>query len=127
MDREAPPDEAPPDEAPPDEAPPDEAPPDEAPPDEAPPDEAPTMATAVACVIRVQGTVAPAGLARLGGLRLTAAGGAPAADSELRGELRDQAALHGVLLALHALGLPVRTVACTPVRHRPSRNGARTL
>jgi len=124
MDREAPPDEAPPDEAPPDEAPPDEAPPDEAPPDEAPPDETPTMATAVACVIRVQGTVADG---RAGDRAELAVGGAPAADSELRGELRDQAALHGVLLALHALGLPVRTVACTPVRHRPSRNGARTL
>jgi hypothetical protein len=85
------------------------------------------MATPVACVIRVQGTVAPAWLARLGGLRLAAADGDPAAGSELRGELRDQAALHGVLLALHTLGLPVRTVACTPIGHRPSRHGAGPL
>jgi hypothetical protein len=91
------------------------------------PDEAPTMDMPIACVIRVQGTVPPEWLARLGGLRLAAAGADPAADSELRGELRDQAALHGVLLALHTLGLPVRTVACTPIGHRPSLNGAGTL
>ena len=73
---------------------------------------APTMGTPVACVIRVQGRVAPPWLARLGGLRLTAGDGA---GSELRGELPDQAAVHAVLGTLHRLGLLLRTVTCTPI------------
>jgi hypothetical protein len=42
-------------------------------------------------------------IAHLGGLRLVAAGGAPAAGSELRGELRDQAAL--LLYGLYQLAV----------------------
>ena len=79
------------------------------------PNTALTMATPVACVLWVQGTIAPEGMARLGGLRLVAGGGDPATGSELRGELRNQAALRRALRALHALGLPLRSVACTPV------------
>jgi hypothetical protein len=90
------------------------------------PDVAPTMDTPVACVIRLQGTLAPETLARLGGLRLVAVGG-DSTWSELRGELCDQGALHRVLTVLHRLGLPLLGVACTPIPHRPSLNGVGTL
>jgi hypothetical protein len=88
------------------------------------PDAAPTTDTPVACVIRVQGTLTPEALARLGGLRLVAVGD-DATWSELQGELRDQAALHRVLTALHQLGLPLLGVACTP--RRPGPDGLGTL
>ena len=78
----------------------------------------------VACVIRVQGALDPRWAARLGGLAVTVcdaggpADGAPAgaATSVLRGVLRDQAALRGVLTTLCELRRPLLGVACTPAR-----------
>jgi hypothetical protein len=78
-----------------------------------------TMEGPVACVIRVQGALSPHLSARLGGLRITSTGrpdGDGAATSELRGVLRGQAALRGVLTALHGLGLRLVAVACAPPR-----------
>jgi hypothetical protein len=82
-----------------------------------------TMDGPVACVIRVQGVLTPAWADRLGGLTISPVAdpraGAPAA-TELRGELFGQAAVHGVLRALHAYGLPLLWVACTPAGRRRS-------
>jgi hypothetical protein len=76
-----------------------------------------TMTDPVACVIRVQGALSPHWSDRLGGLRITIVGrpalGA-AATSELRGELRDQAALLGALTTLYNLHLPLISLACAP-------------
>jgi hypothetical protein len=72
----------------------------------------------VACRIRVRGTLAPAWADRLGGLVLTRVDGhrpGAAAVTELRGALRDQAALLGVLIALHDLGLPLLAVDTAPL------------
>jgi hypothetical protein len=76
----------------------------------------------VACVIRVQGALAPAEGDRLGGLASTPVdgrGAGAAATTELRGALRGQAALLEVLRALHARGVLVLSVACVPAR-RPA-------
>ena len=89
------------------------------------PDAALKMDTPVACVIRVQGTIAPEVMARLCGLRLVAAGGDPAW-SELQGELRDQAALYQVLTVLHQLVLPLLRVTCAPPGRGPIPDGSRT-
>jgi hypothetical protein len=82
------------------------------------------VAGPVACVIRVQGGLAPRWADRLGGLAVTvgapagAGAGEPAgaATTELRGELLDQAALLGVLTTLYDLRCPLLSVACTPAR-----------
>jgi hypothetical protein len=61
--------------------------------------------------VRAAGTLDLAWAARLGGLRVRAAGrGAP--ETELRGRLLHQGALFGVLLTLYDLGLPLLAVAC---------------
>jgi hypothetical protein len=74
----------------------------------------------VACVIRVQGALAPAEADRFGGLAITPVDGrGAAATTELRGALRGQAALLEVLRALHARGVRVLSVACVPAR-RPA-------
>jgi hypothetical protein len=76
-----------------------------------------TMHDPVACVIRVQGALAPHWSDRLGGLRITLLDRPVAGDeatTELRGELPDQAALKGVLQTLYGLGYPLLCVACTP-------------
>jgi hypothetical protein len=67
-------------------------------------------------VIRVAGCLGADRSDYLQGLRITAALGDPAGGSvtELRGVLRDQAALLGVLNALYDLGLPLLTVARLP-------------
>jgi hypothetical protein len=63
--------------------------------------------------IRVEGHLGPDWSARLGGLRITTTpGGVPV--TELTGELRDQAALLGVLNALYELGLPLLAVVRLP-------------
>jgi len=83
-----------------------------------------TMAGPVACVIRVRGALPPRLAARLGGLRITTTGGPDgdgAATTELRGELPDQAALRGVLTALHGLGLCLVAVDCAPPRPAAAR------
>lgn len=56
------------------------------------------------CCIRVRGHLDPVWQGRLAGLRITHADGGV---SILSGHLRDQAALHGVLLRLIDLGLPL--------------------
>jgi hypothetical protein len=80
-----------------------------------------TMDGPVACAIRVQGVVTPAWADRFGGLAISPVAnswaGAPAA-TELRGELFGQAAVHSVLRALHACGLPLLWVACAPAGQR---------
>ena len=84
-------------------------------------DDRPTMDAPVACVIRVWGALAPDQTARLGGLGITpaAAGGdAGEAITELRGELPDQAAVLEVVHTLRALGFPLRSLTCTPLRGR---------
>ena len=85
-----------------------------------------TMERPVACVIRVRGALAPAGADRLEGLRLTRVDGpraGAAATTELRGELAGQAALLRVLRTLHAQGLTLLSVRCTPAG-RPAGDGA---
>ena len=81
----------------------------------------------VACVLRVWGALPPHWAAHLRGLRITPAAGddgeAGEAVTELRGALPDQAALLEVLRTLHALGVTVSSVACTPQR-RPAGDGA---
>jgi hypothetical protein len=63
--------------------------------------------------IRVEGHLSPDWSARLGGLGITTTpGGVPV--TELTGELRDQAALLGVLNALYELGLPLLAVVRLP-------------
>jgi hypothetical protein len=82
-----------------------------------------TMEGPVACVIRVQGALSPRLSARLGGLRITSPGRPDrdgAATSELRGVLRGQAALRGVLTALHDLGLPLLRLDCVPGSTAPT-------
>jgi hypothetical protein len=83
-----------------------------------------TVESPLACLIRVRGELDPAWSDRLGGLRPTvvraegaAAGGAVA--TELRGEVRDQASLLGVLTALSDLGVSLLDVVCTPRPPRP--------
>jgi hypothetical protein len=76
-----------------------------------------TMDTPVVCRISVQGVISPDWSPRLGGLRITPAGGADRdgeATTELRGELRDQAALLEVLRTLHRAGFPLLGVNCEP-------------
>ena len=73
-----------------------------------------------ACVIRVWGALDPHWAARLRGLRITSTAGAGddgedgEALTELRGDLLDQATVLEVLHTLHALGVPLRSVTCTP-------------
>src|SRR5690242_6135163 len=76
-------------------------------------DERLTMDGPVACVIRVQGALAaPAGL---GGLRVVpGAGAGAAATTELRGDLRGQAAVLGAVATLRALGFPLLRLDCAP-------------
>jgi len=76
------------------------------------------------CMIRVEGALAPHWTAYLGGLRIApaAGGGRGAGLTELRGELPDQAAVREVLRTLHALGYPLHSLTCTPVR-RPAGGG----
>jgi hypothetical protein len=73
-----------------------------------------TMEGPLACVIWVDGALDPHWTGRLGGLGVAVSGTAAAPVAELRGELPDQAALLAVLRTLHALGLPLRAVSCTP-------------
>jgi hypothetical protein len=70
----------------------------------------------VACMIRVQGALAPRWSDHLGGLQVVAPVGAAGdeAATELRGELPDQAALLGVLTTLYDLRHALLSVACTP-------------
>ena len=78
----------------------------------------------MACVLRVWGVLAPHRAAHLHGLRITpAARGDGQAVTELRGALPNQAALREVVRTLHALGVTVRSAACTPLR-RPAGGGA---
>ena len=80
-----------------------------------------------ACVIRVWGALDPHWAARLRGLRITSTAGAGddgedgEALTELRGDLLDQATVLEVLHTLHALGVPLRSVTCTPRRRRRGR------
>jgi hypothetical protein len=78
------------------------------------------MEQPVACVIRVQGALAPWWAPYLGGLRITQlAGGDGAAGetvTELRGALPDQATVLDVLRTLHALGFALERLTCTPQR-----------
>ena len=70
-----------------------------------------TLDAPLECTIRAAGTLDPRWSARLGGLRVRAAGrGFPV--TELSGRLRDQAALFGVLATLYDLGLPLLSVDC---------------
>ena len=70
-----------------------------------------TLDAPLECTIRAAGALDARWSERLGGLRVRPAGrGSPVA--ELRGPLRDQAALFGVLATLYDLGLPVLSVAC---------------
>ena len=70
-----------------------------------------TLDAPLECAIRAVGTLDARWAARLGGLRVHATGrGYPV--TELRGRLRDQAALFGVLTTLYDLGLPLLSVAC---------------
>jgi hypothetical protein len=63
------------------------------------------------CTIRAVGTLDASWSDRLGGLHVRAvAGNSPV--SEFSGRLLDQAALHGVLLTLYNLGLPLISVDC---------------
>jgi hypothetical protein len=85
-----------------------------------------TMDGPVACVIRVRGALTPVWSAHLRGLAITPVdgpGAVAAATTELRGELRGQAALLDVLRALHTQGLPVLSVACVPARRPPTDDG----
>ena len=80
----------------------------------------------MACVLRVWGVLAPHRAAHLHGLRITPTAGARGAGeavTELRGALPSQAALQEVVRTLHALGVTVRSAACTPLR-RPAGGGA---
>ena len=81
-------------------------------------DDRPTMDEPWDCVIWVQGALAPHWTAYLGGLRIVpaAGGGDGAGLTELRGDLPDQAAVREVLRTLHALGVPLRSLTCTPRR-----------
>jgi hypothetical protein len=75
-------------------------------------------------VIRVAGGLDPDRSDYLQGLRITTAPGDPAGGgtvTELRGVLRDQAALLGVLNALYNLRLPLLTVARLPAPADASR------
>jgi hypothetical protein len=76
-------------------------------------------------VIRVEAQLSSDWSARLGGLRIAtfAAGGVRVA--ELTGELRDQAALLGVLTELYELGLPLLAVVRTPEADRAAAEPAR--
>ena len=66
--------------------------------------------------IVVQGTVGENWHGRLGGMAIeTSSLGTGAPQTTLRGWIRDQAALHGVLETLYALHLPI-----LEVRHVPS-------
>jgi hypothetical protein len=70
-----------------------------------------TLDAPLECTIRAAGTLDPRWSARLGGLRVRAAGRSFPV-TELRGRLRDQAALFGVLTTLYDLGLPLLSVDC---------------
>ena len=77
-----------------------------------------TLDAPLECTIRVAGTLDPRWSERLGGLRVRAAGrGSPV--TELRGRLRDQAALFGVLVTLYDLGLPLLAVDCHAAQGPP--------
>ena len=68
-----------------------------------------TLDAPLECTIRAAGALDARWSERLGGLRVRPAGrGSPVA--ELRGPLRDQAALFGVLATLYDLGLPVLSI-----------------
>ena len=70
--------------------------------------------------IRVQGSLAESWSDRLGGLTITTTdqtGEAPV--TTLAGRLRDQAALCGVLNALHDLHLPLLSVECEDWEESP--------
>ena len=78
-----------------------------------------TLDAPLECTIRAAGTLDARWSARLGGLRVRAAGrGSPV--TELRGRLLDQAALFGVLVTLYDLGLPLLSVACHAAQGPPS-------
>jgi hypothetical protein len=87
-----------------------------------------TMEDPIACEIHVQGALSPHWADRLGELRITRLDRPAAGDDAttvLRGELRDQAALRGVLTALYDRRLPLLAVRCAPAT-RPPRGGAAT-
>jgi hypothetical protein len=63
--------------------------------------------------IRVMGHLGPQAAAWFDGLTLT---NLPGGEAELAGDIADQAALHGVLLKVRDLGLPLLSVR--PVRQR---------
>lgn len=74
------------------------------------------------CRIRVRGHLDPAWGDRLAGLRVAHEGGGV---SLLVGPLPDQAALHGVLLRLFDLGLPLVSLDTTEVPPRDRTSGSR--
>ena len=77
------------------------------------------------CVLRVGGRSPRTGppTSAACGSRPPRGGGAGEALTELRGALPDQAALLEVVRTLHALGVPLRSVTCTP-RRRPTEGSA---
>jgi hypothetical protein len=71
------------------------------------------------CVIRVRGALSSDWSERLGGLRIVVIRAGRHTATELTGRLADQAALHGVLMALYELGLPLLSVDCAPASRAP--------
>ncbi len=70
--------------------------------------------------VRVEGELAPGWSAVLGGLAV-----APQADgtTDLTGELTDQAALHGLIVAVRDLGLSLVSIETFALPHSASRPG----
>ena len=70
------------------------------------------------CEIRVRGHLDGSWSAWFDGLAVTDAADG---ESELAGELADQAALHGVLIKVRDLGLPLLSVLCREVEQDDGR------
>lgn len=66
----------------------------------------------VRCTFRVHGALDPSCSDDFGGLRVAVRAGACGPESELTGNLPDQAAVLGVLNGLYALGRPLLFVSC---------------
>jgi hypothetical protein len=71
---------------------------------------APTMSGPATYVIRVRGALEPEWSDRLGGMAIAVHCAPDGPVTTLSGQLPDQAALHGVLMGLYGLGLPVLSV-----------------
>ena len=72
-------------------------------------------APGVFCRIRIEGSLDPSWSDRLGGLSITSTGRFDTKTTTvLEGELRDQAALLGVLNALHEMHLPLESLETIP-------------